>query len=118
MFRDFERLFDAAGDDLGKVLDRLVSSRESSGLSRGQVAQLLGVSTGLVQRWETGESDVSLRHAFMMASLYGVSIQWLMTGKTVSPEIKDLLESIAPTSKRVQRDLDKLEALLKTLDRH
>ena len=60
------------------------SLRENKGLTQGQLAGSLGISTQAVSKWETGRGlpDISLIGA--LAATLGVSVMELMSGNAVS----------------------------------
>lgn len=68
-------------ENLGNKLKTL---RIQNGLSRKQVADLIGVSTSLIGLYETGERLPSLAILMKLSARYKVSIDYLLDNKAVS----------------------------------
>lgn len=74
--------------------ERLTGARKSKGLTQSEVAEKLNVSFQAVSLWERGETAPETDKLADIASLYQVSIDWLLTGsenKSVTPDFKDSL---------------------------
>lgn len=54
------------------------SYRINSGLTQAQVADRVGVSPNAVSQWETGVRSPCVRHIWMMASLFGCTVDELL----------------------------------------
>lgn len=59
------------------VLNRSRRARESAGLSVGQAARLLGVTTDQLRRVEEHDSAYADAYPPRLADLYGVNVDWL-----------------------------------------
>lgn len=64
-------------------LARLRKAREDSGKTQAEVARLLGVSQATYGRWENGVDEVPIGVLPVLAKLYGISVDWLLTGQDV-----------------------------------
>lgn len=60
------------------LANRLKSSRKAVGLSRKQIAQLIGVSESMVGLYEAGTRQPSLAALVKLASTYKVSTDYLL----------------------------------------
>jgi transcriptional regulator with XRE-family HTH domain len=77
------------------VGNRLVRARKHKGLSRDQVAERLGVSLSTVQSHENDRNQLRPDSLETYARLYGVSIDWIVTGKeSESAEIIEIYKAI------------------------
>ena len=62
----------------GIIASRLLNLRCSAGLTQKQAAEKIGVSEGVVFKWENGQSQPPLHRLPMIAKAYGVSIKDLI----------------------------------------
>lgn len=60
--------------------DRLRKARESAGLKQSQLAKILGVATGSVQRWEKGAHEPRMGTLQAFAEATNVPLEWLLSG--------------------------------------
>ncbi len=60
---------------------RMRELRRRAGLSQTDLAQLLGVDTSLISRWEKGEREPSLGQQTAFARAIGVSLDYLLHGE-------------------------------------
>ena len=58
--------------------DKLKSARNNAGLSRQQVADLVGVSSSIIGLYETGERLPSVTNLVKLATRYKVSADYLL----------------------------------------
>ena len=58
--------------------DKLKSARNNAGLSRHQVADLVGVSSSIIGLYETGERLPSVTNLVKLATRYKVSADYLL----------------------------------------
>ena len=87
------------------VGDRLRKAREDAGMTQDFVSQQTGFPTRSITRWENGQADLSLGKVVRLATLYGVSLDWI-TGRT------ELRQCVQPGSVLIDNDaLARLEAL-------
>lgn len=66
------------------MAQRLVDRRKAAGLSQEALAAQLGVSRQAVSKWERSESSPDTDNLIALAALYGVSLDELLYGETVS----------------------------------
>ena len=68
---------------LESLAGRIRFARTQKGLTRRELASLLGLTEGAVRFLEDGRSkDLAGRNVLPMADALGVSARWLMTGKS------------------------------------
>ncbi len=65
--------------------ERISELRRAASLSQEYVAEKLGVSRQAVSKWETDASSPDTYNLIALAELFGVSVEYLATGKTSSP---------------------------------
>lgn len=63
---------------------KLKSARINCGLSRKQVAELIGISSAIIGHYETGERMPSLTILVKLAAQYNVSIDYLLDNTATS----------------------------------
>ena len=76
------------------LAERLVASRKAGGYTQSEIAEKLGVSFQAVSLWERGETTPELDKLVELASLFGVSLDWLIAGRQeerILPEFEKLL---------------------------
>jgi transcriptional regulator with XRE-family HTH domain len=73
--------------DLPGIGDRLRQAREAAGLSQGQVARLMNMHRPTVTEIENEARKVSAGELKQFATLYHVSVEWLM-GDTLNANDK------------------------------
>ena len=98
------------------LTDRLRAAREMAGLSQGQAAHLLDVRRPAVCEIEAGRRRVSATELDQFASIYGVSLDWLL-GRESQAEDPMVELAARELSKLDRADLDRVLGLLKTLRR-
>lgn len=88
---------------------RLKQARQAAGLRQPDVARVLNVAPTTVSSWETGHRDPDTSTLGRLATLYGVSVGWLLGtalqneigGKAAPPHGSRLdLDSLPPEAKR------------------
>lgn len=104
------------------VGDRLRRSREQKRWSQLDVAAKTGISNMSISNYEREEREPSLATLATLAELYGVSIDWLVTGREWTGEgvadLWDLLQGdvlfrgVAMTEEERGRVVDMLFAIL------
>lgn len=62
-----------------KLSEKIYESRKKAGLSQEALAEKLGVSRQAVSKWETGESDPEISKLKLLAEIFGVSVDWLLS---------------------------------------
>ncbi|MBP3376665.1 MAG: helix-turn-helix transcriptional regulator [Clostridia bacterium] len=65
---------------------RISELRRRASLSQEYVAEKIGVSRQAVSKWETDASAPDTYNLIALAELFGVSVEYLATGKTPIPE--------------------------------
>ncbi|KIX15175.1 helix-turn-helix domain-containing protein [Dethiosulfatarculus sandiegensis] len=66
-----------------EFLARLCQVRKRAGFKQSQVAERLGVSQASYGRWEKGVDDLPIGALPILSRLFGLSIDWLLTGQDV-----------------------------------
>ena len=61
--------------------DKIYSCRKKTGLSQEALAEKLGVSRQAVSKWETAEAIPELSKIPVMAKIFGVTADWLLSDK-------------------------------------
>lgn len=61
--------------------ERLLSARKDNGLSQPQLAEKARVDQSRLSKYERNETDPSTETLARLASVLGVSLDWLITGK-------------------------------------
>ena len=64
--------------DIGKIISEL---RKERGWTQVELASKLGVSDKAVSKWENGGGFPDITQLPVLASIFNVSIDYLMTGK-------------------------------------
>ena len=83
---------------------RIREARKISGLSQGQVAQILGLHRPSVSEIEAGNRRVSVEELVRMADLFDVSVSWLLG------DAPETLKADDPKLQLAARELAKLKA--------
>ena len=67
------------GDNMKRryIYPRVRDLREDNDLNQTQVAEILGIKRNSYQRYETGEQNLTLEHAIVLAKFYKVSLDYL-----------------------------------------
>ena len=66
------------------LADKIIDLRKKNGWSQEELAEQLGVSRQSVSKWESGMSVPDLNKIIAMSELFGVSTDYLLTGKAVT----------------------------------
>ena len=74
---------------------RLAEARKNSGLTQGQVAENLHITTQSVSSWECGNSIPDTEKLPEIAALYGVTTDWLLSGKLPAAEILEVTSNLS-----------------------
>ena len=103
---------------MSEVHERLKLAREQSGLSQGQVAKKLGMHRPTISEIEAGRRTVSAEELREFSKLYEVSVDWLLSERSDSPE-DDAKVQLAARGLATLRpdDLDTVLRVLKTIKR-
>ena len=70
-----------------KINDRIKNLRKEKGWTQLQLAEKLNVTDKAVSKWEVGEANPDLSSIVNIASLFGVTIDFLLTGKVEEEKI-------------------------------
>ena len=73
---------------------RIAALRREAGLSQSQAAQKLGVSPSAIGMYEQGRREPAMETVVAMAKIYGVTTDYLLTGKPAGPEVQALEEML------------------------
>ena len=74
---------------------RLAEARKNCGFTQEQVAERLFISTQSVNSWECGNSVPDTDKLPELASLYGVTTDWLLCGKLPAAEILEVTTNLS-----------------------
>ena len=74
---------------------RLAEARKNCGFTQEQVAERLFISTKSVNSWECGNSVPDTDKLPELASLYGVTTDWLLCGKLPAAEILEVTSNLS-----------------------
>ena len=74
---------------------RLAEARKNCGFTKEQVAERLFISTQSVNSWECGNSVPDTDKLPELASLYGVTTDWLLCGKLPAAEILEVTSNLS-----------------------
>lgn len=98
------------------VAERLRQAREAAGLSQGQAARRMNLHRPTVTEIEAGRRKVTAAELAELSSIYGVSVQWIVSGADEdSPANTKLLLAARELSRMSDADLDRLMSMLKML---
>lgn len=67
----------AMGDDM-ETSEILKELREDKGLTQQNLADLLKIGRTMYRRYETGETDIPIRHLRTLCSFYGVTSDYIL----------------------------------------
>lgn len=75
---------------MDNLSERIKTLRKSKGLTQLQLAEKLNVTDKAVSKWEVGEANPDLSTIVNIASLFNVSIDYLLVGKDVTISLDDM----------------------------
>lgn len=90
------------------IYERIESLRKSKGLSQGKLEKQLGFSNGSISKWKN--STPKVERLQKLADFFGVSVEYLMTGKEDDEKTKDFID--------IKDELERMRDLLKNRTRH
>ncbi len=73
---------------------RLAALRKAAGLNQTQLAQILKISNSTVGMYEQGRREPSLETLTAIADFFGVSIDFLVTGRPTTEQEQQAMESL------------------------
>lgn len=76
-----------------KLSEKICYCRKKSGKSQEALAEQLGVSRQAVSKWETGEAEPELKKLRLLAEVFGVSTDWLLSDDEPQEEAKSDFET-------------------------
>lgn len=98
------------------VAQRLREAREISGLSQGQVAHRLDLHRPAVSEIEAGRRKVSAEEIAKFAEIYGVTVEWIVSGATAKDEADARIRIAArELSKMSEKDINRLMKMLQMI---
>ena len=62
-----------------KLSEKIYYCRKKSGQSQEALAEKLGVSRQAISKWETGESEPEISKLKLLAEIFSVSVDWLLS---------------------------------------
>ena len=65
---------------MNKIEERIINLRKVNRLTQSELAKKLHVSDKLVSKWETGEGQPSMDDVIELSKIFGVSVDYLVTG--------------------------------------
>lgn len=92
------------------VFDRIEQLRKTQNLSQGKLEKELGFSNGSISKWRN--STPTYERLQKVADYFGVSVDYLMTGKT--PEEKKDITLTSKDQRDIKKDLDSIMEKLST----
>lgn len=101
------------GNERQQMASRLRLARERAGLSQGQAAKLLEMHRPTVSEVEAGRRRVQAEELSRFASLYAVSVEWLL-GREEAP---DVLVAARELERLKPDDREKVLDLIRSLAR-
>lgn len=75
-----------------ETANNLLKYRKKNGLSQEELAEKIGVSRQAVSKWERGEASPDTDNLILLAQIYGVTLDELLTGKMTDSEKNDSTE--------------------------
>ena len=85
---------------------RIAALRREAGMSQAQLAQVLQVSPSAVGMYEQGRREPSLEGAVKMSRVFGVSVDYLLTGRPLTDTdlaaVREAVERSLPESHQGQ----------------
>ena len=83
--------------------NHLMMARKRKGLSQESVAEKLGVSRQTISKWDTCETLPDICQAKTLATIYGISLDELITFDSDVQELQDIIER---TSEELTNKID------------
>ena len=76
--------YDVSGDDM-ETFEILRGLREDKDYTQQQMADLLKIGRTMYRRYETGETEIPMRHLKVLCNFYGVSADYVLNLPTGRP---------------------------------
>ena len=80
------------------LAEKILALRTEQGLSQGDLAEKLEVSRQSVSKWETGQATPDLDKIIKLADLFGVTTDYLLTGKPTLPSDRQVVDRVLRAS--------------------
>ena len=77
------------------LAQRMAKARKDLKMTQSEAAERLGVSFQAVSQWERGETSPDIHKLPEIAALYGVSIDWMLTGTSTRPVYAEFAEPLS-----------------------
>ncbi len=74
--------------------ERIIELRKQRNISQGQLANMMDVSRQAVSKWENDLSSPDTIHLIRLADALGADLEYLATGKTFEPEVKEKIVTV------------------------
>lgn len=84
------------------VGERISTLRKEKGISQYQLAKLMEVSRQAVSKWENDQSSPDTINLIRLADILNVQVEYLATGKILSPSPSQPVEKIVEVEKTVE----------------
>lgn len=85
-----------------EIASRLVKLRKQKGLSQEELADILGISRQAVSKWERAEASPDTDNLILLARIYGVSLDELLSTEDKDEEIKaEVVDRITKEEEKV-----------------
>lgn len=97
--------------------NRIRISREKSGLTQEELAERLDLSTQFISTIERGVAGASLETVINLCDVLNVSCEWLLRGRTVTPNVDNIAAKLVTLSPAQLSAVDRLIDDLMTLVR-
>jgi transcriptional regulator with XRE-family HTH domain len=85
-----------------KLNEKIIYCRKKAGYSQEALAEKLSVSRQAVSKWETGESQPELSKLAALATLFGVTADWLISEEEPEPSAQNVQLASATSSNWVE----------------
>lgn len=86
------------------IYERIESLRKSQGLSQGKLEKQLGFSNGSISKWKN--STPKVERLQKLADFFGVSVEYLMTGKEDGQKEKDNTDDLKEKFEELKKLLE------------
>ncbi len=108
-------------DGIATLGDRIEAAREALEMTRGDLAERLGVKKSTIKKWENDQSEPRSNRLYMLAGVLNCNVMWLLNGEGDAPlqasegsnidakrshlkaELADLSRSILRISDRIEK---------------
>lgn len=81
-------------DPKKEVGERLRNSREKANLKQNRVAKSLGIHNSTLAKYESGEREADYDTICKLAEIYGVNVEYLITGQKNNPNKEQMINKI------------------------